>query len=99
MIYELKKEIMRRVEREMILNPFELKRFTEILDDIFENFGMIDPPLQNARRHKSRHIFLHRILDELVADFIQHNKTKVPTQTTVTELMIWSHKQTIKPEE
>lgn len=48
--------------------------------------------------HQIRHTILHRHLDELVADFI-HITGKIPSQTTVMELMQWSYKQTISPEE
>lgn len=48
--------------------------------------------------HQIRHTILHRNLDELVADFINITG-RLPSQTTVMELMEWSHKQTIHPEE
>ena len=50
------------------------------------------------KEHKERHGFLHKELDELVADFIQHGK-KRPSQTTVMELMEWSFEQTTNPTE
>lgn len=47
--------------------------------------------------HRERHRQLHRALDELIADFI--DKTgKMPSDTTVMELMEWSHRQTLKPD-
>lgn len=48
--------------------------------------------------HKQRHIELHDRLDELVADFIDHTG-KLPSKTTLLELMNWSFKQTLKPTE
>ena len=48
--------------------------------------------------HKKRHEELHKNLDELVADFINHTK-KLPSKSTVMELMEWSFKQTVKPTE
>lgn len=51
------------------------------------------------RAHIERHEFLHKALDELIADFIQHNIDKSLGNTTVMELMIWSYRQTCKPEE
>ena len=48
--------------------------------------------------HKQRHLTLHRALDELIADFIIHTE-KLPSKTTVMELMQWSHQQTIQPSE
>jgi hypothetical protein len=41
-------------------------------------------------RHLNRHKYLHYRLDELVADFIEENETKLPSTTTVLELMSWS---------
>ena len=49
-------------------------------------------------KHKLRHYKLHRYLDELVADFIGHTE-KLPSSTTLTELMAWSCRETIKPTE
>lgn len=43
--------------------------------------------------HKIRHKILHKNLDELIADFIQ-NTNKLPSKTTLTELMEWSFEQT-----
>ena len=47
--------------------------------------------------HKARHIELHRCLDELLADWIQHTG-KLPSKSTVLDLMEWSHKQTVEPD-
>ena len=46
--------------------------------------------------HRQRHIELHQALDELVADWIQH-KRQLLSQTTIMELVDWSHAQTITP--
>lgn len=48
-----------------------------------------------AEKHRQRHIELHRELDELVADWIQHTG-RLPSRTTVMELIKWSHQQTIR---
>ncbi len=48
--------------------------------------------------HRQRHVLLHSYLDELVADMIKHTFA-LPSKTTVTELIEWSHSQTIKPKE
>jgi len=48
-------------------------------------------------KHKKRHKELHSKLDELVADFLIHNICKIPSQTTILELMEWSHKQINNP--
>lgn len=50
------------------------------------------------QEHKDRHIMLHRHLDELVADFITHTE-KLPSKTTLFELMQWAHCQTKNPTE
>ena len=51
----------------------------------------------NKEKHKVRHQLLHKELDELVADFIIHNKDKLPSTTTIIELMEWSYEQTKNP--
>ena len=47
--------------------------------------------------HKARHVALHRSLDELLADYLTHNRGKLPSTTTVYELLVWSHAQTFDP--
>lgn len=48
--------------------------------------------------HKQRHQELHRALDELAADFFGQTG-KLPSQSTIMELIQWSHQQTISPTE
>ena len=48
--------------------------------------------------HKQRHVELHRSLDELIADFVTHTD-KMPSQTSLRELMEWAYQQTIEPTE
>jgi hypothetical protein len=50
----------------------------------------------NEKEHLKRHQLLHKELDELIADFIQETG-KLPSKTTLMELITWSHEQTIKP--
>lgn len=50
-----------------------------------------------TKQHIERHKMLHERLDELVADFISHTK-KLPSQTTVMELMGWSAEQVKNPD-
>lgn len=50
----------------------------------------------NKSEHKARHKMLHRKFDELLADFIGHTR-KLPSQTSLTEFMEWSYRQTISP--
>ena len=52
----------------------------------------------NKKDHIKRHIELHKSLDELIADFILHTQ-KLLSETTVMELMEWTHEQTINPDE
>jgi len=54
-------------------------------------------PLINEQ-HRERHIFLHKMLDELLADFIEHTG-KHPSKTTLYELMEWSNEQVANPTE
>ncbi len=49
-----------------------------------------------TEEHIERHKMLHGHLDELVADFIKETK-KLPSKSTIFELMEWSHQQTINP--
>ena len=46
--------------------------------------------------HIKRHNYLHKCLDELVADFITHTK-ELPSLTSLIRLMEWSSSQCINP--
>ena len=50
------------------------------------------------KEHIKRHKKLHEGLDELVADWIIHNK-KGLSEGTIIELIKWSYSQTINPTE
>jgi hypothetical protein len=52
----------------------------------------------DREEHIKRHKELHASLDELMANMIMHTN-KMPSKTTVMELMQWSHQQTIEPTE
>jgi len=52
----------------------------------------------DIKEHKKRHEELHAALDQLVADWISQTE-KLPSKSTVLELMTWSHQQTINPTE
>ena len=54
--------------------------------------------MKTPEEHKARHIELHKALDELIADFIGHT-SKLPSDTSLMELMKWSHRQTLNPTE
>lgn len=45
--------------------------------------------------HKKRHIELHKSLDELFADFIEHNELPF-TSRPIKDLLDWAHKQTVE---
>lgn len=51
--------------------------------------------------HVARHKMLHKMLDELFADYISHQPITRHgfLQTTVEDLMKWSFKQTQNPDE
>jgi hypothetical protein len=51
----------------------------------------------SVAHHREQHAQLHKELDELVADFIQHNKDKLPSRTPILDLIMWSHEQTLHP--
>uniref|UniRef100_A0A6M3LDQ7 Uncharacterized protein n=1 Tax=viral metagenome TaxID=1070528 RepID=A0A6M3LDQ7_9ZZZZ len=51
----------------------------------------------NKKEHIKRHKELHKSLDELIADFITHTD-KLPSSSSVMELMEWSYKQTKNPD-
>ncbi|HUW32681.1 MAG TPA: hypothetical protein VM223_13805 [Planctomycetota bacterium] len=50
----------------------------------------------NDKEHKERHEELHKALDELMADFINHTGA-LPSRTSVFRLAHWSYEQTINP--
>jgi hypothetical protein len=51
-------------------------------------------------RHRQRHVELHQALDELAADWVVHQpRGKVFSNSSIMELIQWSHVQTIEPEE
>jgi hypothetical protein len=50
--------------------------------------------------HRQRHIELHRALDELFADFINHHPGETQfLDKPLRELIEWSHAQTVEPDE
>jgi hypothetical protein len=57
------------------------------------------PKRLSKKQHRERHQLLHQHFDELMADFLYHHKDKLPSDTTLEELMIWSHQQTIDPDD
>jgi hypothetical protein len=51
---------------------------------------------QDVTKHRARHEFLHRALDELVADYMLMAGGR--TYNTISDLLTWSHKQTSTPD-
>jgi hypothetical protein len=49
--------------------------------------------------HRARHKLLHEQMDELIADYLAHHRGKLLSNTTLMELMQWSHRQTVDPED
>jgi hypothetical protein len=51
-------------------------------------------------KHKQRHIELHKAVDELFADFIRNNPTKLPgyINLPIVDLVTWSAKQIESPD-
>jgi hypothetical protein len=49
--------------------------------------------------HKKIHVMLHRNLDELIADFLNHNNGVNLTKTNLMDLIQWSYEQTKNPDE
>lgn len=54
---------------------------------------------ETVNTHRARHFQLHRELDELSADFLRHNPGHMLSNTSVIELIRWSYRQTIEPQE
>ena len=52
----------------------------------------------DKEEHRKRHKELHVRMDELLGDFISHTG-KLPSETSVMELIEWSYKQTLNPQE
>jgi hypothetical protein len=48
--------------------------------------------------HRERHKKLHDAFDELLADYLMHNRDALPSKTSCMELASWSHLQTIEPD-
>jgi hypothetical protein len=56
--------------------------------------------IHDRTEHRQRHMELHRALDELFADYIQHHPEQVGfLDMPLQQLMIWSHAQTVDPAE
>jgi hypothetical protein len=53
--------------------------------------------LMTHAQHRDRHRMLHEHLDELLADYLQQHLGKLPSTTSVMELLVWAHEQTIEP--
>lgn len=54
--------------------------------------------IMDEQEHIEHHKKLHKAFDELVADYISHTDQQFG-KITVYELMEWSHRQIVEPEE
>jgi hypothetical protein len=61
-------------------------------------FGASGEKEMTSHEHRERHKTLHVMFDELLGDFISHTG-KMPSETSLTTFMQWSHQQTIEPDE
>lgn len=61
--------------------------------------GKVPVPPLDQEKHRARHVELHKMLDELAADWISHNPKKTLSKSSIMEFMKWSHQQTITPDE
>jgi len=57
---------------------------------------IIERGKMETAEHKDRHVLLHKMFDELAADFISQTGKRL-SNTTCMELLQWSHAQTISP--
>lgn len=51
---------------------------------------------KTPQEHRARHVELHKMFDELAADFIAQTG-KMPSYSSIMELMKWSYEQTVAP--
>ena len=51
----------------------------------------------SKEEHKIRHKKLHKMLDELIADYMRHTEKFISSDSTLRDLMEWSYKQTMEP--
>ena len=56
----------------------------------------ITSKILTKEEHIERHEVLHNCLDELVADFVTLTN-KLPSETSIMELLMWSMLQTLDP--
>jgi hypothetical protein len=56
----------------------------------------IQAAFKAAEAKRDKLIDRHRALDALCADYLIHNLSKLPSKTTVLELMQWSYAETQK---
>lgn len=47
--------------------------------------------------HRQRHVELHQAFDELIADYMRHHPGAYLGDTSLLELIQWSHAQTQEP--
>jgi hypothetical protein len=47
--------------------------------------------------HRERHQLLHKMFDELAADYLLHHDSAHLTNTTLVQLLEWAYAQTLEP--
>jgi hypothetical protein len=58
----------------------------------------LDDIISDIKKHKERHILLHKHLNELLADFLKHTG-KLPSKTSIISFIKWSYEETKNPTE
>jgi hypothetical protein len=66
-------------------------------DEYEPSLPLSDLPDDNVR-HRLRHMALHKLLDELAADYLINNPGNLLSDTSIMTLIGWSHKQTKEPD-
>jgi hypothetical protein len=54
---------------------------------------------KHIEKHIEKHKITHGVLDVLVAEFLDANPNKFPSETSIYELMVWSYHQTLPKKE
>lgn len=72
------------------------ERLTNVGRERLTNNPMETKQKKTYEEHRERHLKLHRMLDELCADWIWETGG-MPSKATVLDLMNWSHDQTLDP--
>ena len=66
-----------------------------VLSTLGKSLGKLGGVME-TQIHKKKHEELHKMLDQLVADWIWHTK-KMPSEASILDLVAWSFEQTKNP--